>query len=159
MAQTAKISFHWVDGEGTTSGMTTPLHFDLGDVATLAEAQAQATLYETALHAVSGCAIDRMEVTFGLSAAGTESPDAGYRTRTGATLSFLDSDGVGQSIYIPGILDDKILDGVVDSSDTEVAALINAILGNVGGTDPVSSRGSASAFDSYVGGKQSNRKV
>lgn len=156
---TVRVSVKWRDVEGKTSQISEPLYFDVADVATLAEAQATFTQYEGLLGAVSGCAIVEAEVTFPLTVSLAQAADPGYRTRTGATLSFVDSDGVGQSLYIPGILDDKIANGVVDETDGDIVPLINEIIGNPGVTDPLSTRGSAAKFATFEGGRQSNRKV
>jgi hypothetical protein len=152
------MSLRWRDVEGKSSQLVVPMYFDAADVPTLADAQTTFTKYETLLHALSGCVIAEAEVVFPLTLAGTESPDAGYRTRTGATLSFINSDEQGDSIYVPGILDDKIIDGIVDSSDSDVADFITEATGG-GTTDPLSTRGSGSLWTDYEGGKQTNRKV
>jgi hypothetical protein len=154
---TVGISIVWQDVEGLR--FADRLDFDAGDIPTLIVAQAQLVLYEGLLENVSGGAIVEASVTFPLTVSASESPDAGYSVRSGAYLSFKDSDSVGQGLYIPCILGDKIIDDVVDADDTEMAALIDGILGNTSGTKPLSSRGSGSLYASYRGGKGASRKV
>lgn len=153
---TARITTIWRDIEGKQ--MTVPLYFDTGDVSTVALAQTAFTAYETLLHAMSGNAIIGAEVCFGLTPAGTENPDAGYYLNSGAWAGFENSDTVGDGLYIPGILNSKVVGGVLDSGDADVAAFITAATG--GGTPPpLSSRGSASLWASFVRGFQTTRKL
>lgn len=151
---TVLISTVWEDTEGAR--ISVPLYFDAADITTLALAQTALTAYEPLLHAVSGNAIVEAKVSFNLNVAGTETPDAGYRVDAGATLGFTDSDQVGQSLYLPGILEDKIVNGIVAADDTDVLALINYI---TGGTYPLSSRGSASLWANYRIGRATVRKI
>jgi hypothetical protein len=132
------------------------LYFDAGDITTIANAQSAYTAYETLMQALSGNIIVGAEVCFALNLAGGESADAGYRVDAGATLGFTDSDAVGQSLYIPGILEAKITNGIVSASDTDVAALLTYISS---GAFPLSSRGSASLWAAYRIGRATVRKL
>lgn len=157
MATTA-ISIKWRDVEGKE--ITEVLYFDVADVATVAAAQTQLTAYEALLEDVSGCVIVEANVTFGLTVSTVETPDVGYSVRSGAYLSYKDSDNVGQGLYIPGILGGFIVNDIVVETATEVAALIAATLGSgVGGEEPLSSRGSAALWSDFIKGKGTSRKV
>jgi len=157
MATTA-ISIKWRDVEGLEK--TEVLFFDSGDVATVAEAQAQITAYEALLEDVSGCIIVEANATFGLTVSAVETADVGYSVRAGAYLSFVNSDNVGDGMYIPGILNGFMSDDVLNDAATEPAALIAAMLGSgVGGEEPLSTRGSAALWTTYRGGKGASRKV
>ena len=86
---TVLISAVFSDIEGNTYSV--PLHFDDSDITTLVLAQSNFDLYETALENVSGCAITDASVTFPLTVSTGQSPDNGYNTRSGATMSFITS--------------------------------------------------------------------
>jgi len=152
------ISLIWQDVEGNR--IPSQLYFDSTDVATVALAATQLTKYEPLLEAMSGCAIVEASVTFPLTADTNENPDGGYSVRAGAYLSFRDSDGVGQGIYLPGILGDKISNDAVDDSDSDVSAFVDAATGNgTDGEEPLSTRGSASIWSTWRGGRGASRKV
>lgn len=146
----------WQDNEGRTK--STPMYFDSNDITTLALAQTAYTGYEALLAALSGCALVEAEVCFPLAVSGAQNPDAGYNVNTGAILGFRDSDGIGQSMYIPGILEDKVIANVVDDEDGDITALVTEATNN-GTLLPWSSRGSASLWAIYRGGKFAARKV
>lgn len=155
---TTQISFRWTDTEN--DHIREVLDFDSADVPTVAEAQEQATKYELLMEALSGCKIDEISVTFPLTASTAESADSGYSVYAGATLSFQNSDGIGDSVYIPGILEAKIANKVVIDSDAEVDEFIQAATGNGANTEePVSSRGSGSLWALYKKGKRATRKA
>jgi hypothetical protein len=155
---TTQISFRWTDTENDHIRET--LDFDTGDVPTVAEAQEQATKYELLMEAMSGCKIDEISVTFPLTVSSAEAADSGYSVYSGATLSFQNSDGVGDSVYIPGILEAKIANKIVIDSDTEVAEFIDAATGSGANTEePVSTRGSAALWTLYKKGKRATRKA
>lgn len=157
MATTA-ISIKWRDVEGLE--ITDVLYFDSGDVGTVALAQTQLTAYEALLEDISGCIIVEANVTFGLTVSTVETADVGYSVRSGAYFSYRNSDTVGDGIYIPGILGGFISDDVVNDAATEVAAFIAATLGTgAGGEEPLSTRGSASLWTLFRGGKGASRKV
>ena len=154
---TVRMSLTFQDVEG--SKKTIPLYFDSADITTLAIAQTVYTIYETALHAVTGAAIVNAEVCFGLNLSNAETPDAGYSVYNGAYMSFDDSDDVGQGIYVPAMLQGKMANELVIPTDTQVAALIDLILNGTGGAEPLSSRGSAALWTAYKIGRQVVRKV
>ena len=154
-----RMNFTWRDKEGKSSQLTVAVYFDNADITSIADAQATFTAYETLLHACSGCHIVAGEVIFPMTTADVENPDDGYNTRSGAILQFKDSNGVGQSLYIPGVLQDKIVNGVIDENDGDITALVNEIIANPGTTDPLSTRGSDSKWSTFEGGRQANRKV
>lgn len=157
MATTA-ISIKWRDVEGKE--ITEVLYFDTGDVGTVAQAQTQLTAYETLLEDISGCIIVEANVTFGLTVSTTETADVGYSVRSGAYMSYKDSDNVGQGIYVPGILGAFIVNDIVVASATEVAAFIAATLGTgAGGEEPLSTRGSSALWTTFLRGKGASRKV
>jgi len=157
MASTA-ISLVWEDAEGKR--YPTTINFDYTDVDTLAKAATQLSEYEPILEAMSGCVITEASVTFPLTADDVATPDVGYSVRAGAYLSFVDSDGVGQGIYIPGMLASKMANDVVNDGDSDVAAFIADALGEgVGGEEPLSARGSGALFTTFRGGKGASRKV
>jgi len=157
MATTA-ISIKFRDIEGKE--VTEVLFFDSGDVGTVALAQAQLAKYETLLEAVSGLPIVEANVTFGLTVDTGQSPDAGYSVRAGARLSFLNSDTVSDSLYVPGFLQGKMSNDIVNDADAQVLALINAIKGDgADGEEPLSTRGSGALWATYRGGKGTSRKV
>lgn len=153
---TARITTLWQDIENKR--MTIPIYFDTGDVSTVALAQTAFSAYETLLHAMSGAAIVGAEVCFGLNVAGTENPDPGYYLNSGAWAGFENSDTVGDGLYIPSILNSKVVGGVLDSSDADVAAFISEATGN-GTAPPLSSRGSAALWAAFVRGYQTTRKL
>lgn len=153
---TVKISTTWEDAEGDQK--TIPWYFDSGDLTTIALAQTAFTGYETLMHAISGNAIVAAEVCFGLNVAGTQNPTAAYNVHSGAYMSFTDSDDVGQGVYVPGVLDSKLVNRVLNAADSDVAALITAMTGG-GALDPFSSRGSASLWAAYNIGRRVVRKV
>lgn len=157
---TTAISIVWEDVEGKKKSEV--LFFDAGDVATVADAQTQLTAYETLLQNVSGCVISHASVSFPLTVETVEQPDAGYDVRAGAYLGFRDSFGEPQGIYVPGILGGKIANDVVvdPAADEQIEDLVNAILGSgANGEEPLSSRNTASQWQSYRGGKGTSRKV
>lgn len=151
---TARITTKWQDTEGRQT--TVPLYFDSGDVSTVALAQTAFSTYETLLHAMSGNAIIDAEVCFALTPALTESPDAGYNVRSGAYASFENSDTIADGIYIPGVLESKMIAGILDFVDSDVAAFIAEA---ISGTIPLSSRGSASKFALFRRGFETVRKL
>lgn len=155
---TVLISPVFTDVEGNTYSV--PLHFATADITTLVLAQSNFNSYETALENVSGCAITAASVTFPLTVDGGQSPDNGYNTRSGATLSFEDTDTVGESLYIPGVLDTKLINNIIDAADTDVAALIDHIT-NADSPSPhgLATRGSAALWTTYKIGRASIRKV
>lgn len=156
---TTLISVTWVDAEGDK--ITVPTYWDSTDVATVADAQAVITGLEGLLENVAGPVILSAEVKFPLTASQVENADSGYSVFSGATLSFRNSDGVGDQLYIPGILQSQIADQVVIPSTTEMAALIAALSTSTGvgaNAARISSRGSGSLWNAYVKGKRSTRK-
>jgi hypothetical protein len=157
MATTA-ISVKWRDVEGLEK--TEVLFFDVSDVDTVAKAQTQLTKYELLLEDISGAVIVEANVTFGLTVSAVATPDVGYSVRAGAYLSFQNSDNVGDGIYIPAVLNGFMTDDVLNDDDTEPAALIAAMLGTGSdGEEPLSTRGSASLWTAFRGGKGASRKV
>ena len=151
---TVRVTTVWEDIEGAR--ISVPLYFDTGDVSTVALAQTAFTTYEALMLAMSGSSIVSAEACFGLNVSGAQNPDNGYNNRSGAFLSFVNSDTIGDGLYIPAMLDDKLSGGIVDESDTQVAAFINEALN---GTIPLSSRGSASLWLAYKIGKETIRKI
>jgi len=155
---TTMISVVFEDVEGLR--WREPIYFDVGDVDTVAKAQTQLGKYETLLENLSGCAIVEAQVTFNLTVDTGQSPDVGYSIRSGAYLSFRNSDSVGDGIYIPGILGNKISNDVIIDSETNVAAFIAAASGSgANSEEPLSTRGSGSLWATYLKGKGASRKV
>lgn len=158
---TVVISFEFVDKERQT--ISVPLHFDAGDIETLEKAQDVATTYITKLHGVSANRVQRDTVTFPLTSPavdfGVAMPE-GYSVRAGATLSFRDSQNVGQSLYVPGVYDTQLIDGVVNSETTQMATLLDDAIGRDSSEngEPLSAR-SGAKFSSYVQGRATTRKI
>lgn len=153
---TVRISMVWEDAEGRQ--ISTPVHFDSTDLTTLAIAQSTYTAYEALLQALSGAALVSAEVCFPLTATGAGSPTAGYNVRSGGWLGFQNSDGQGDGLYLPALLDAKMDQGKVISTDTDVAAFVTEAIG--GGTvDPISTRGSGSLWGAFVRGYETVRKL
>lgn len=151
---TARISTLWQDTEGRQ--VSIPLYFDTGDVSTLALAQTAFNAWETVLEALSGNAIVGAEVCFALTHSTAESPDSGYNVRSGAYASFMNSDSQADGLYIPGILEAKMIEGILDPTDADVAAFITAA---TTGTYPLSTRGSASLWTTFRRGFETVRKL
>lgn len=156
---TVRMSVTYEDAEGDR--VTQALHWDSADVTTVAEAQDAFTDFETLIHDVTGGAIVDAEVSFPLTIAGTETPDAGYSVFSGATLSFRDSDGNGQSLYVPAILQSQIAGQVVNDVATpgmlEFLADVETNGFGTGG-HRLSSRGSGALWNTFLTGKRSTRK-
>ena len=159
---TTKISVKYQDAEGESKREA--YHFDATDVTTVAEAQDAFTDFETLVHNCIGPAIVEADVTIPLTCALTETPDSGYSVWTGATLSFKDSDGVGKSLYLPGILQammqsKKVLN-TTSPSPNAINLLIADIITNGFGTGAhrLSSYGSGALWNTYLDGDRSGRK-
>ncbi len=154
---TYTMSYRWRDAENRTKSMT--VHYDQGDIDTIAEAQAIATAYEAALEATSGCVIDQIKLTVYLNASQTANPDQGYYVTTGAHMSFRNSDGASDGFVIPGILMDKVInEKYIDPDDTQIAALVNLATGGTA-TPPISTFASGSQFTTFQGGEVGGYKV
>lgn len=152
---TTRITTFWEDSEGHV--MPIPIFFDTGDVSTVALAQATYDAFDSLLQAVSGSALVAAEVCFGLNVT-PGSPAAGSRNDAGAYLSFLNSVGSADGLYIPGFLGSKISNGVVNDGDADVAALITEVTG-AGAADPFSTRNVAALWAAYRIGRQVVRKI
>ena len=122
---------------------------------TVAGVETQADALVLLLDDVTGCEIVSAKVEFELTLpAGIKaSPDANSRCDAGATLSFRNSESRALSLYIPGFLTSKMAGDVVQSGDTEVAALIAGIIIGGSWTDA-----NQLALESYAKGKQTTRK-
>lgn len=148
-----------IDHEGDT--IVIPTYWDSADVTTLAEAQAIAAGLETLLEDVSGADVLESEVSFPIAASDAANPSDGYSVHTGATLSFLNSDGVADSIYIPAVLESLVTNKVVQDTG-DMGTLITAFTTATGvgaNNERISSRGSGALWSSFRGGKRSNRKT
>lgn len=155
---TTKISVKWRDAEGKE--VTEQMYFDVGDVATVAAAQTQLTAYEALLEDVSGCIIVEANVEFPLAVSTVEIADVGYNVRSGVWIAYRNSDGVGDGLYVPGILDGMTSEDKLDRGVSEVNLLLNAIEGTgINSEERLSTRGSASLWATYRGGKRVSRKV
>lgn len=155
---TVLISVTFIDHEGDTR--TVPTYWDDTDVTTLAEAQAVCTGLETLLRAVTGTDIEEFNITFNQAPGQAPNPSDGYPIHTGATLSFLNSDGVGDSFFVPGILESLIQNKLVLNQNA-MATLITAFTTATGvgaNNARISSRGSGSLWNEFRIGKRSNRK-
>lgn len=150
---TVRITTIWEDSEGRRQSV--PLYFDSLDITTLASAQTAYVAYETLMLAISGASIVEAEVTFGIAVAGGQTPDSGYNVRSGAYLSFENSDDVGDGLYLPAILENDIANGVVNPDDADVAAFIAQA---TSGSPPLSTRGSASLWSDFIRGRETVRK-
>lgn len=156
---TVRISVKFIDHEGDT--VTIPTYWDDTDVTDLASAQAVAAGLETLLEAVSGADVESMEVSFPIDAADSPNPSDGYAVHTGATLSFLNSDGIADQIYIPAVLESLIQNKVVQNTGA-MATLITAFSTATGvgaNSERISSRGSGALWSSFRVGKRSTRKL
>lgn len=155
---TTSISYLVTDAEGESIRQV--IHFDSSDVTTVAEAQDAFTDFELLLEDVMGPAIEEAYVTIPLTVSAVETPDSGYSVWSGATLSVRDSDGKGQSIYVPGILQAFMQDKIVIASGTEMATFLADLLTNGFGTGGhrVSSAFSGALWNEYVRGKRATRK-
>lgn len=149
-----RISTKWRDTEGRE--VSVPLYFDTGDVSTVALAQTAYTTYELLLQALSGNALFEAEVCFPLVSTGAGSPDSGYNVRSGAYASFMNSDSQADGLYIPGILESKMINGILDIAETDVAAFITEA---ISGAIPLSTRGSGSKWSSIIRGFETVRKL
>jgi hypothetical protein len=155
---TVRITPTWEDLEGQR--INTPLYFDSGDVPTLLSAQTIFSGYELLLQAVSGAKLVEAEVCFGLTATGAGGALAGYNVRSGAWAGFENSAGQGDGLYIPGVLNTMMINGVLDSEAPDVADLIDAIIGTTSDpTEPLSSRNSAILWTAFKRGYQTVRKL
>jgi hypothetical protein len=128
MGVTVGISYIVKDADDTTRRM--PIHYLASEVNTVAEAQGIATDFAPLYGAVSGCEIIGAEVLFPLTVPEDEDgADAGYRGDAGATLSFYNSAGVAESLFVPGWLLSKMSGKTVDSpdADDDIEAFVNAI--------------------------------
>jgi len=152
---TTRVTLFWEDSEGHT--MPVPVFFDTGDISTVALAQTAVDLFDSLFQAVSGSHLKGAEVCFGLNAI-AGAPAAGSRNDAGAYLSFQNSVGSADGLYIPGFLTSKISNGVVSDADADVAALITEITGG-GAADPLSTRNVAALWAAYRVGKQVVRKL
>lgn len=155
---TTSISYEVTDAEG--EAIRQVIHFDSTDVTTVAEAQSAFTDFEALLEATIGPAVTAASVTLPLTVSTAETPDSGYSVWSGATLSVRDSDNVGKSMYLPGILQINMADKIVIPTGTEMAAFLADLLTNGfgAGGHRVSSANSGSLWDEYVRGKRSTRK-
>lgn len=155
---TVPVSFLVTDAEG--EDIRQVIHFDSTDVTTLAEAQDAFTDFEALFEACIGPAITAAYVQLPLTVSTAESPDSGYSVWSGATLSVRDSDGRGQSIYLPGILESQIDNKIVIPTATQMAAFLADLTSSGFGTGGhrVSTQGSGSAWNAYVKGVRSSRK-
>lgn len=113
--------------------VTMPIHYNESQVDTVAKAQAIATDFAPLFAAVSGCEIIGARADFPLTVpidpVGT---DSGYRVDAGATLSIYNASGRAHSLFVPGFLLSRIVNGVVDSSDADVAAFLAALTAGTG---------------------------
>ncbi len=155
---TTRITFEFTDAEGDK--LTVPTYWDAANVDTVAKAQDAASDFETLVEACIGPVVSGMSVEFGLTHSTAETPDSGYSVFSGATLSFKDSDNVGQSLYFPGILQSQIANEIViptaDPGMLQFLADISAGFGT--GNHRISTRGSGALWSQYVIGKRSTRK-
>lgn len=156
---TNRISVEWTDAEGDT--LRVPTYWDAASLTTLAEADAAFQGFVTLVGATAGPAITKGYITFELTPASPESPDGGYSVYTGAYLSTRNSDGRGDGLYIPGILNSQISNKVVDLGTTQMIALKTAIESGGFGTNNarISTADSGSLWDVLLKGKRSNRKA
>lgn len=153
---TFTLGFTWRDSEGIES--TFPLHFDTTDVTEIADVQAIYDEYKPILEALSGAIIVGGSFSWDLVPGTLGTPDSGYFLNSGATLSFRNSDGVADSMYLPAILNANLVGQVVNSETAGMVALIAEATG-AGAATPVSTYGSGSAWTTYRRGYQSQRKI
>lgn len=157
---TVSISLKFIDNEGDF--ISVPTYWDVGDIATIAEAQAALAGLEPLVEALIGVSLDSAEVVFPLDIASVQNPVAGYSVWKGARLAFQNAYGSGDGIYIPGILESKIANKIVAANDADVAAFIEAASTATGfgaNAARISSRNSASLWDTYVRGYTTTRKA
>lgn len=155
------ISFKMTDDEDFST--TLPIHYDVSEVNTVAEAQGIATDLAPMISAISGSKVVGAKVEFPLTVPADIAADAGSRNDAGATLSFYNSAGKASSIYIPAFLADKITAGKVDYDTTPpnlVDTFIAAITAGTGVTGAfIATDGNALKLTSYRAGRQSTRKA
>lgn len=152
------MGLSWIDAEGGTP-ITEAIHWALDDVGNPTDAQAELDTLVPLLVAVSGCRIVAARIYFDLVVPAQSAAVAGYSKNTGARLSFKDTNGVGDSMYIAGMLQSQLVNNTkfVDAGTTQMQALINKVTGQ-SGVDPLSSYGSGAKWASYVNGQKANRK-
>lgn len=156
---TNRITFYFQDAEGDQ--ISVPTYWDSTDVTTVAQAQDVVTDFEALIENCIGPVVYAATVEFGLTVSSVETPDDGYSVYSGATLSFKDSDTVGQSLYLPGILQSQIANEIVipTASPGMLEFLADVQTNGFGtGGHRISSRGSGALWNTYVIGKRSTRK-
>lgn len=153
------LSFKVVDSEGMYS--TVLVHFNESELATVADAQAAATVIAGKLNGISGCSVVGITAEFPLTApVDGGGVDAGSRVDAGATLSFYNTSGRAWSMYIPGFLTSKMESGVVTASDSNVAGFIATMTTGADIDDDVTpTDGNELQLQAYRKGFQSTRKT
>lgn len=155
------ITYQFRDTKGVDK--TLPLNFDSGDagVDTIAEIQVVADEYAALLEAMTGAKITEYYInSYPLVNAISNSADAGYRVGAAALLSFVDSDGLAQQVYVPAALDSVFNGKEVNVAAASVAAFADAATAGTGitGTVKLSSVKTGSQFNALRGGKLSHLK-
>lgn len=154
-SQTRLISFEMTDAEGVDKSYQ--LYFDSADITTIAEADTLAGEYAALLNAVSGLVVTAAKIEWLLTVPDGGAPDGGYSHQDTVTFSFKDSNDVGCSFIVPGVLNANLVGESVNTGTTGMQALIDAALG-LGTTEPLSQRGSGAQFSEFVGAARSSRR-
>lgn len=155
---TTMISLKWQDAEGRSR--TERLWFDAATMANPTQAQDALDDIEALIDILSGCQLAEANVTFPLTLAGVGSVAEGYNVRSGATLSFIDENMVGQNLYIPGVLDSLMQAGAVQNTGNMAAFITAMISGGFGtGTYLPVTRNTSAAWDTFVKGVETTRKT
>lgn len=154
-SQTRMISYKLQDAEGVVKSYA--LYYDSADITTIAEADTLAGEYAALINDVTGLVVVGASIEWDLTVPDGGTADGGYSHQDGVTFSFIDTNEVGASFYIPGILNANLVGEEVNVGTTGMQALINAAIG-AGTTEPLSQRGSGALFDRFVGAARASRK-
>lgn len=157
------ISYEIMDTEGNRTSM--PVKYKTGEVNTVALAQGVVNEFVPLFEKISKCTIVGVSVEFALTltdaavvtALATGAEDF-YTNDRGATLSYITTNEVGDSIFVPGWDLDKMSNKVVSTAAADVGNFLNALLGAgiTGGYKAVDRAGDF--YASYVRGRQTTRK-
>lgn len=153
------ISFEVFDSEGKSSRI--PFYYNESLVDTVAKANDVVQGLGPLIAGISDCRVRNAYATFPfVVGADDDTFAAGARVDAGATLSFRNTAGRAQSMYIPGFPVSLFEDGKVNASDANMVSFISAVLagggitGNWQAADP-----NEIDLTAYIRGFQSTRKT